>query len=51
MIKISEDILRQIQYNYTITGKLSIPYMQRKWKLSAEMAGEVVKHLTAGMKK
>ncbi len=49
-MKLPEDILKEIQHHYTLHRRLSIPYLQRKWKLSADMATEVVKYLTIGMK-
>lgn len=50
-MKIDENLLNQIKLDYALHRRLSVPYIQRKWKISAEMAKEIVKHLTAGMKK
>lgn len=50
-MKIDQELLNQIKHDYALHRRLSIPYLQRKWKISAELAGEIVKHLTVGMKK
>jgi hypothetical protein len=49
-MKIDREILMQIRHDYALHRKLSAPYLQRKWRLTREMADEVVKYLTIGMK-
>ncbi len=49
-MKIEQQLLNQIKHDYALHRRLSVPYLQRKWKLSAEMASEVVKYLTTGMR-
>jgi ribosomal protein S25 len=48
---ISDELLAQIKHDYALNRRLSAPYLQRKWKLSAETAMKVVRHLTAGWKR
>jgi len=50
-MKMDHQLLNQIKHDYALHRQLSVPYLQRKWKISAELAIEIVKHLTAGMKK
>lgn len=50
-MKLDKQILTEIRHDYALHRKLSAPYLQRKWKLTREMADEVIKYLTAGMKR
>lgn len=50
-MKLDNNLLNQIKLDYALNKRLSVPYIQRKWKVGAEMASAIVKHLTAGMKK
>lgn len=50
-MKIDRELLNSIKQDYALHRRLSVAYLQRKWKISAELAKEIVNHLTAGMKK
>lgn len=50
-MKLDHNLLNQIRKDYALHRHISVPYLQRKWKIGAEMATAIVKHLTAGMKK
>lgn len=50
-MKIDNELLNRIKQDYALHRRLSTPYLQRKFKISAELAQEIVKHLTVGMKK
>lgn len=50
-MKIEQNLLNQIKQDYALNRRLSVPYLQRKWKIGHDLATEIVKHLTAGMKK
>jgi len=50
-MKIDQTLLEQIKHDYALNRRLSISYLQRKWKIGFDLADAIVKHLTAGMKK
>lgn len=50
-MKLYYKLLNQIKQDYALNTRLSVPYLQRKWKFSDKMAAEVVKYLTVGMVK
>jgi hypothetical protein len=45
ILNVSKDLLHEIQCYYIIYKRLSIPLMQRKWKLSWQTASEIAKYL------
>ena len=50
-MKIDNNLLNQIKQDYALHRRLSVPSLQRKWKIGPDLALAIVKHLTAGMKK
>ena len=50
-MKIDHNLLDQVRQDYALHRHLSVPYLQRKWKIGHDLALAIVKHLTAGMKK